>query len=263
LVEQTLDSQGDELIERQEWQLQTAGPDIVGFWQRSRTWVSGDGVPFACNSRPRYTESWRYLFRGRGDDNGARLKVTRWFREPGRCQSDQLPVESCRLAREGRFLLADCGQGLFRLERRLDSPVPLDLAEHPPGSLTGVWTWNLRSTDGQGDVKLEAETWQLRQHGNQLAGHYDRHVTVRSGDGRRFRCNQQLHYTSRARFVVRGGVEGRHLHLEEVSFSAVPDPCETGYRSLDHYVGVVDPRGGASARTCCRGRSRWKPTSPT
>jgi hypothetical protein len=36
---------------------------------------------------------------------------------------------------------------------------------------------------------------------------------------------------------------GRHLHLEEVSFSAVPDPCETGYPSLDHYGGGVDPRG--------------------
>ena len=242
LVEQSFDDDGDERIERQEWQLQQRGSEVLGFCARSRSWVSGDGLPFACSGQPRTMDSWRVLLRGRMERGMATVRVTRQHREPGPCQSEP-PLESCRLARGGRVLLVDCGSGWVPLQRRLDSPVPLELAERRPGSLTGVWTWNLRSLDSEGDLKSEVETWQLRQIGGKLEGHYDREVRVSSRDGRRFQCNQELSYVSRARFRVRGWVDGGRVHLEELGFTATPDPCETGYRSLDRYDGSIDQNG--------------------
>ena len=118
-------------------------------------------------------------------------------------------------------------------------PIPLAFALGRAGSVTGVWTWHHRSGDSQGDMKTEDETWHLLQNGDRVDGFYDRRVTVRSGDGRRFVCNNEYGYETFARFKVRGRIKGARVHIREVEFNAKAGACETSKRLLDEYQGIV------------------------
>jgi hypothetical protein len=108
-----------------------------------------------------------------------------------------------------------------------------------PVQATGVWDWVFRSTDNQGDVRLEQEEWHLQQEGRDVKGYYDRTVTLMSTDERLFRCNQRMGFTRFTRVRVAGEVEGERLMLRELEFAARPGPCDDGARNLVSYVGVV------------------------
>lgn len=113
-------------------------------------------------------------------------------------------------------------------------PPPVSLAE-----TSGVWDWVFRSTNTQGDVRVEQEEWHLQQKGQDVQGYYDRSVTMMSTDERLFRCNRQMGFTRYTRVRVAGTVAGEKLMLREVGFEARPGPCDDGARNLVHYVGVV------------------------
>lgn len=115
---------------------------------------------------------------------------------------------------------------------------------------TGVWDWMFRSTDDQGDMRVEQEEWHLSQRGTRIEGWYDRAVTMMSVDERLFRCNQRLGFTKTTRVRVAGQIEGDRVMLREVGFEAKPGPCDDGARNLVQYIGVV--RGGTMAL-------RWGP----
>ncbi len=110
---------------------------------------------------------------------------------------------------------------------------------------SGVWDWVYRSTDDQGDMRVEQEEWHLLQHGSKVDGYYDRAVTLMSVDERLFRCNQKLGFTKMTRVRVSGSVEGEKILLREVAFEAKPGPCDDGARNLVEYRGVL--RGGVLA----------------
>ena len=110
----------------------------------------------------------------------------------------------------------------------------------PVGTDTsGVWDWMFRSTDDQGDMRVEQEEWHLVQKGQRVEGYYDRAVTMMSVDERLFRCNQRLGFTKSTRVRVAGQVEGDHVTLREVAFEAKPGPCDDGARNLVAYIGVI------------------------
>ena len=104
---------------------------------------------------------------------------------------------------------------------------------------SGVWDWMFRSTDDQGDMRVEQEEWHLVQKGQRVEGYYDRAVTMMSVDERLFRCNQRLGFTKSTRVRVAGQVEGDHVTLREVAFEAKPGPCDDGARNLVAYIGVI------------------------
>jgi hypothetical protein len=110
---------------------------------------------------------------------------------------------------------------------------------------SGVWDWIYRSTDDQGDMRVEQEEWHLRQNGSRIEGWYDRAVTLMSTDERLFRCNQKLGFTKLTRVRVAGKLEGERVQLREVGFDAKPGPCDDGARNLVEYQGVL--RGGTLA----------------
>jgi hypothetical protein len=110
---------------------------------------------------------------------------------------------------------------------------------------SGVWDWVFRSTDDQGDMRVEQEEWHLQQRGTQIEGYYDRAVTMMSTDERLFRCNQKLGFTKSTRVRVAGQVEGERIVMREVAFEASPGPCDDGARNLVAYVGVL--KGGTLA----------------
>src|SRR5262245_42239010 len=104
---------------------------------------------------------------------------------------------------------------------------------------TGVWDWMFRSTDDQGDMRVEQEEWHLAQKGSRIDGYYDRAVTMMSVDERLFRCNQRLGFTKTTRVRVAGQIEGDRVVLREVAFEAKPGPCDDGARNLVAYSGVL------------------------
>lgn len=105
--------------------------------------------------------------------------------------------------------------------------------------ISGVWDWMFRSTDDQGDMRVEQEEWHLAQRAGRIEGYYDRAVTMMSVDERLFRCNQRLGFTKTTRVRVAGQIEGDRVVLREVGFEAKPGPCDDGARNLVAYVGVV------------------------
>jgi hypothetical protein len=238
------DADGDERVEQQEWQVRRRGDAFDGFWDRALTWISGDGRSFACSGRPRYTQWSRHLFSGQRVGGEVRLRITSTVRETSPCSGPDLAPRACVLRRRGARLEALCDGGPpLTLAHRLAPPVPLELVRRAPGSITGVWTWHQRSTDREGDAKLEEEVWQLQQRSGVVEGFYVRTVWVRSGDGRRFQCNNQLQYSSKARFRVRGEIEGNRLRIRELGYTTLPDRCEDGRRTLDAYDGWIQTGG--------------------
>jgi hypothetical protein len=121
------------------------------------------------------------------------------------------------------------------------SPAP-QLARSDSTDASGVWDWVYRSTDDQGDMRVEQEEWHLLQRGGHIEGYYDRAVTLMSVDERLFRCNQKLGFTKMTRVRIAGSVEGERVMLREVAFEAKPGPCDDGARNLVEYRGVL--RGG-------------------
>jgi hypothetical protein len=118
------------------------------------------------------------------------------------------------------------------------------------GGASGVWDWMFRSTDDQGDMRVEQEEWHLMQKGTRIEGYYDRAVTMMSVDERLFRCNQRLGFTKTTRVRIAGQIEGDRVMLREVGFEAKPGPCDDGARNLVAYIGIL--RGATLAL-------RWGP----
>lgn len=115
---------------------------------------------------------------------------------------------------------------------------------------SGVWDWVYRSSDNQGDLRIEQEEWHLEQKGERLDGWYDRSVTLMSVDQRLFRCNQRLGFTKSTRVRVAGQIAGGRVTLHEIGFQATPGPCDDGARTLVAYRGQL--RGSTLAL-------RWGP----
>jgi hypothetical protein len=132
---------------------------------------------------------------------------------------------------------------------RARSTVP-KVAVAAPSDAAGVWDWMYRSTDDQGDMRVEQEEWHLRQNGPNIEGWYDRAVTLMSTDERLFRCNQKLGFTKLTRVRVAGKLQGEKVQLREVGFDAKPGPCDDGARNLVEYQGTL--RGSTLAL-------RWGP----
>jgi hypothetical protein len=104
---------------------------------------------------------------------------------------------------------------------------------------SGTWDWMFRSTDDQGDMRVEQEEWHLSQKAGHIDGYYDRAVTMMSVDERLFRCNQRLGFTKTTRVRVAGQIDGDRVVLREVGFEAKPGPCDDGARNLVAYIGVL------------------------
>ena len=105
--------------------------------------------------------------------------------------------------------------------------------------INGVWDWVYRSTDDQGDMRVEQEEWHLVQRNGQIDGYYDRVVTLMSTDDRLFRCNQKLGFTKTTRVKLSGKIEGDRVSLRETAFQAASNPCDDGARNLVAYAGTL------------------------
>ena len=146
-------------------------------------------------------------------------------------------------------------------------PAATPAAPRPAGSVTGTWTWTQRGVHpATGDLHIQEEVWHLEQTGSSVVGHYDSEVTNISGDGRPYRCNEELSFTRRTRYEVRGSVSGGRLQVEEIEYTADAGPCDDGIRALDQYFGAVDGEAivlsGATGRQTLRRASAEPGSEP-
>ena len=130
-----------------------------------------------------------------------------------------------------------CAAAPLRSQTRAAHAVATSAA--PNQNANGTWDWIFRSTDPQGDMRLEQEEWHLTERCGKVEGYYDRSVTMMSTDERLFRCNQRLSFTKTTRVRVVGELSGEALHLHEVAYQVKPGPCEDGARSLVDYAGTL------------------------
>jgi hypothetical protein len=119
-----------------------------------------------------------------------------------------------------------------------------DTRRMPPGLLAtgevnGVWDWVYRSTDDQGDMRIEQEEWHLVARAGTIEGYYDRVVTTMSTDDRLYRCNQKLGFTKTTRVKLSGHIDGDRVQLREMAYQAASSPCDDGARNLVAYQGVL------------------------
>jgi hypothetical protein len=60
----SIDAEGDERLEREEWHLTEATDGLTGYYDRTVARVRGDGSNFACNGQPSYETTTRYNVSG-------------------------------------------------------------------------------------------------------------------------------------------------------------------------------------------------------
>jgi hypothetical protein len=95
--------------------------------------------------------------------------------------------------------------------------------------------------DRAGEVQVEAETWQLSESGGgEVAGSYERDVTVYDEGGRVYQCAGDTYYRFHDRYTVRGQRIGQKVELAEVGVKAEHHRCHIYKdRQLDSAIGEL------------------------
>jgi len=228
---------GDLYVQEERWQLEQAGADIRGHYDRIVTRTSTDGRPYRCNAELSLTHRTRYEVRGTVRDGRIEIEETDYTADAGPCD-DGLRALDRYVGTVGEdAIVLRWGSGRQTLQR---SPGQRGPEPEPIANLSGEWIWEHRTVDADGDRKVESERWVLEQRDAEVLGHYESVVTLTAGGPDPFQCNQSPEYTMRARFEVAGRIEdGNRLVLRETSYRVDPGPCERGRRRLASYRGSL------------------------
>jgi hypothetical protein len=100
----------------------------------------------------------------------------------------------------------------------------------------GAWRWDATSIDDAGDLRDEAEWWEItRRSATRLDATYRRRVTVRSPDGGAIACAGAASWSFDDAYVLDGQREDEHWHLYELAARPGDHPClaATPRRTLD------------------------------
>lgn len=261
-VFRSTDEQGNLRVEQEEWHLVQRGPRIEGYYDRALTLLSLDDHLFRCNQQLGITKFTRV--RVAGSIEGARVLVDEvgFDARPGPCDdgarslnryTGELSDSTLRLEwaeRQGEQTLfrrqREGGPRLAEMVGLTDRPPVLEasgaLRRHPGVPIHGVFAWELRTVDAQGDERREREVWQLDEQGGELSGHYDRTV-VSQRDRGVFRCSGEPRFETQVRVEVSGHRTGDTVVLTETSYRATPSRCDNGLRRLLSYQGSIADSG--------------------
>jgi hypothetical protein len=110
----------------------------------------------------------------------------------------------------------------------------------PPAAVGGVWVWEWRTIDANGNERATREEWRLHQTRRQIQGFVDRTVRTVSGSGEPFACSGRPEKVVVVRAEVVGEVNGRRVQLREVGQSQLAGtPCRPGDAALTWHEGDV------------------------
>lgn len=253
--------QGDLRLEQEEWHLEQHGSALTGYYTRQVTTLSMDRRPFQCNGLLGFVKTTRVRVLGvlRGDQVELREVGVDVERNP--CDESARPLSSYagHLIGDALALSISTG-GEQRLVRRpegsgmasLGGPAPTSAAQAEAQrqaqavlgavSIDGVWDWQFRAVDADGDLHTESETWHITEKNAEIAGYYERTLErVRSSGV--FSCSGTPQIRTTTRYTIKGQRFGDKLSLVELDYKLDPSPCENGLRRLDHYQGAVLPEG--------------------
>jgi hypothetical protein len=259
------DDQGDERLEQEEWHLTQKGSHVSGYYLRKVTMLSVDERLFRCNQRLGFTKVTRVTVDGRVAGERIELREVGFEAKPGPCDDGARQLVQYQGLLQGPVLVLkwgpDAGQ---RLTRRLDNGQPPLLqaadfqaepgnnpwqrASNAPGltmPVDGVWEWELRSIDADGDERWEREEWHLTETEEGIVGFYDRSVKRVRAEGTFEQVAKTCktdHFETTTRYTVRGVRSGGSFSLREVDYAARASDCDNAMRRLDNYQGhITDP----------------------
>ena len=112
------------------------------------------------------------------------------------------------------LVAAGCLGGCHRNQQA--TTLPAGFVDHWPQA--GVWGLVARSTDAEGDARVDRHELHLMRDGNKLAGFWSRSTSYDSTDGRAFACNGKTHYESESRGALSGDfyVGGAQVHRSAI-----------------------------------------------
>ena len=238
---------GDLHLQEEIWYLNHSGDEVRGHYERAVTAISGDGRPFRCNEELSFTKRTRYQVRGTLRQRRLQMEETEYAVDTDACDDGVRELDRYLGEVRDDSIVLSWGSGQQILRRAVEAPSPT-----PALDIAGEWAWEHRTVGADGDRRIEQERWVLDQRDGEIVGRYESVVTVTSGGGQPFHCNQAGEYTMRAEFEVAGSIEdGRRVVLRETAVHVQPGPCERGQRRLASYRGsfaegtlVLDWGGG-------------------
>ncbi len=245
--------QGDVQIEQEEWHLDQQDSRLSGYYHRQVVTMSSDQRPFQCNGMLGFTKHIRARLAGEIRDGQVALREVGLDTEPNPCDNGQRSLLTYVGRLQGEELLLQFNSsGEQRLVRRPPGSSTLSLAgsdlgprgrnPHPQEPIDGVWEWQFRAVDADGDLHSEREEWHLSEKSAEIAGYYERTIERQRVSGV-FACNSSPQIRSTTRFTIKGQRFGDKLSISEIDYQLPPSPCESGQRRLDSYQGSVLPEG--------------------
>jgi hypothetical protein len=243
--------EGDTRLEREVWHLTQTGLLIHGYYDRVLTVQSGDGRPFECYQNTRYQKFTRFRIAGSIEAGMVRLRETSYETRPDPCDGGRRSMTAyvgrfeggtitLRWPPAGQQILRRRGEGTVGPESA-DTTASVTPAVAPPtASAGGLWVWEWRTIDANGDERASREEWHLTQREGRVTGTMNRTVRVVSGGGAPFPCSRKPEQTVVMRYQVSGQVTGRRIELTEVAHSQLAGaPCRLDAAPLASHEGEV------------------------
>jgi len=245
--------QGDLRVEQEEWHLTQEGARIFGYYHRQVVTLSSDQRPFRCNGMLAFVNNTRVRLVGEIRDGGLELREVGADPDKNPCDDGSRNLTSYvgRLEGDSLSLVFASGGGQHLVRRPANSPiVPLNPDgdrqvsddEQVQAAVDGVWDWQFRAADPEGDFHIENEEWHLDEKNDEISGYYDRTLERRRPVGV-FACNGSPFIKTKTRYTVKGQRFGSKLTLTETDYQTQPGPCENRSRRLDSYQGTLLPDG--------------------
>lgn len=248
--------QGDMRIEQEEWHLQQEGPRVFGYYHRQVMTLSSDQRPFRCNGMLAFVNNTRVRVIGELREGNVELREIGADADKNPCDDGARNLTSYigKLDGDALVLTFASGGGQHLVRRPAGSPIlPLVPGGRPASSsgseeevsataVEGVWDWQFRAVDPEGDLHIEHEEWHLSEKSAEITGYYERKLERRRSVGV-FACNNNAVINTTTRYVVKGQRFGNKLTLTEVDYQTQPGPCENRARRLDSYQGTLIPDG--------------------
>jgi hypothetical protein len=245
---------GDTRVEREEWHLTQQGKELRGFYDRVLTVRSGDGRPFECYRDTRYQKFTRFRVTGVVDGAQVTLREIEFETPPDPCDRGQRRMTTYVGRLDGQTLTLRWQPSGMQVLRRRRGALAAVAAPPPPatppaaapdpgppsGNASGVWVWDWRAIDADGDERIEHEEWRLRQRGRSLQGEVERTVRLVRGSGAAWACSGTPVQTVVTRREVTGSIAGQHVALTETSARQTAGaPCPPEARPLFRYEGEL------------------------
>lgn len=222
---------GTSRVEDETWRLRPGlgGPNhLVGRYLRTVDVRSTDGVPFQCNQRPWYQQRAIYDVTVDLEGDGLLIKETAYDAEQSPCDHGFRHVSAYRGHKQGNRLVLQWDKGtqtLWQVASGSGEPLTSPWRDKPLDP-TGPWRWQTSSYDDDGNIRDEAEWWEItRRTDTRLDATYRRRVTVRQPDGKNIVCANAPSWSYDDAYILEGQREEEHWHFYEVAVEPGDHPC--------------------------------------